>query len=194
MSITFALIPTSKKYEAFAHEVEKKIKRVIHCEIIFDNDYENIMTNKLAYYKSQEIDVITIGLNNKISVRFVESFRRPQIMDLNELIECLKSYVDALNTENDYYHQNKNQYDDDNDSDSDNDYEKRENNIKNKKQSTRQTIQSKKQTNQTKKSNEEENDNNDDNDNDDNERQNQKRGNSEEDDNNDEDTISCIIL
>jgi len=189
MSITFALIPTSKKYEAFAHEVEKKIKRVIHCEIIFDNDYENIMTNKLAYYKSQEIDVITIGLNNKISVRFVESFRRPQIMDLNELIECLKSYVDALNTENDYYHQNRNEDDDDNDSDSD--YEKKENNIKNKKQSKRQTIQSKKQTNQTKNSNEEENDNND---NDNNEHQNQKEGNSDEDDNNDEDTISCIIL
>jgi len=173
MSITFALIPTSKKYEAFASEVERKIKRVVHCEIIFDNDYENIMTNKLAYYKSQEIDVITIGLNNKISVRFIESFRRPQTMELNELIECLKSYVDALNTENDYYHENNEDIENNSDDDDDNKYEKKVNNIKK---------QSKRQTNQSRQNIEQEQEQ---------EGGQQTNKNEEEED---DDTISCIIL
>jgi len=100
MSLELAIVPLALNYENDAHDImnEIKVNAKKTIDVVVDTNYNITLNSRLAKYRKQEKDIITVNNDYKetkcIVIRFSGKGSRPTCMPLQELIELISSLED----------------------------------------------------------------------------------------------------
>lgn len=112
MSLEFAIIPITSTFMNVAQDIQTKLNETFNLDmtIIIDANYHKPINTRIRKWEKQDYDIITIDQDfyesNTIVVRFSDKGSRPQIMEVDELIDLIASFEDEhennsnLSTEN----------------------------------------------------------------------------------------------
>lgn len=100
MSLKFAIIPISHKFDYIAYDIKSKLLDSIKLPLTieFDNDHTKSYDSKILKWAKKKYDVIIIdddvGKNNRITVLFSDKCSKPTTMEIDEFIDLVASFED----------------------------------------------------------------------------------------------------
>lgn len=105
MALEFVVISSNKIYEENAHDVVAMMKHNIQhdMKIEFDDNYDKLLSTRIAKWKKEEYDIIVVDGNyveaGYLTVQFCEKGSRLEKMSLMEFIDTVNSFEDENDTE-----------------------------------------------------------------------------------------------
>lgn len=98
MSLELIIIPIEPESATYAETVKESIQNAVPSNIIIDTDYNLSLTKKLIKYKKTGNDIITVtsenASKNNLTVRYGDKGSKPELIDLDDFIELVKSYYE----------------------------------------------------------------------------------------------------
>ena len=110
MPLEFVIIPINKTFQESAYDIQNKIKNStkITSYILVDTDYDIPFNIRINKWKKNKFHIITIdedfNESNTIILRLDEKRPTPQAMDVEELLQLIKSFeyeTEEIRNEND---------------------------------------------------------------------------------------------
>ena len=98
MSLELIIIPIEPESSTYAETIKASIENAVPSNIIIDTDYNLSLTKKLIKYKKTGNDIITVtsenASKNNLTVRYGDKGSKPELIDLDDFIELVKSYYE----------------------------------------------------------------------------------------------------